>query len=51
MVPASIQWRVRIAYDALPHGAEGNCLRVSTEYLDATYAAELAIKERLEGAS
>ena len=51
MVPVSIQWRVRIAYDALPHGAEGNCLRVSTEYLDATYAAEVAIKERLEGAS
>jgi len=45
MVPVSIQWRVRAAYDALPHGPEGNCLRVSTEYLDATYAAEAAIKK------
>ena len=51
MVPVSIQRRVRAEYDALPHGPEGNCLRVSTEYLDATYAAEVAIKQSLEGAS
>lgn len=45
MVPALIQQHIRAAYDVLPHGPEGNCLRVSTEYLDAINAAEAAIKK------
>ena len=47
MVPAPIRTHVWIAYDKLPHGPEGNCLRVSQEWIDATNAAEEAIKESI----
>lgn len=50
MVPAPIRRRIWAAYDALPHGPAGNCLRVSNEWIDATDAAEAAIKERTRNA-
>lgn len=47
MVPIAIRRRVWAAYNALPHGSEGNCLRVSKEWIDAVHAAEAAIKAQL----
>lgn len=48
MVPKTIQRRVWAAYNALPHGPEGNCLRVSKEWIAAVDAAEEAVKQKLE---
>lgn len=47
MVPAELKERMWRAYGDLPHGPEGNCLRMSKEYIDAVKAAEAAIKERI----
>ena len=47
MVPIAIRRRVWAAYNALPHGPAGNCLKVSQEWIDAVHAAEAAIKAKL----
>src|SRR5262245_27814001 len=48
MVPTAIRRRVWLAYNALPHGPEGNCLRISREWIAAVGAAEAAIKQQLK---
>jgi hypothetical protein len=47
MVPVAIRRQVWAAYAALPHGPEGNCLRLSQEWIDAVQAAEAAIRTKL----